>query len=99
VALDPSRGATTGYPVLNLFYRSTQSLPAADVTAAVVIINFAASTIAGLAAASRQLWSFARNRGVPFSRNLAPVCTLFAPTDFYRLIFHMIFPLIQFIHL
>ena len=39
---------------------------------AIVIINLTASAIGTLAAASRQLWSFARNKGVPFSNWLAP---------------------------
>ena len=39
---------------------------------AIVIINLTASAIAVLATASRQLWAFARNKGVPFSNWLAP---------------------------
>jgi amino acid permease len=59
--------ASTGYPIINLFYNSTQSLAAADVMTVVLIVNFTAAGIASLAAASRQLWAFARNHGVPFS--------------------------------
>jgi amino acid transporter len=59
-----------------MFYGATKSLAATNVMTAIVIINFTASAIANLATASRQLWAFARNRGVPFSAVLAPVCTL-----------------------
>jgi amino acid transporter len=40
--------------------------------ASIIIINLTACSIAILATASRQLWSFARNKGVPFSHFLAP---------------------------
>jgi amino acid transporter len=43
----------------------------------ILIINFAAASVATIAAASRQFWAFARNGGVPFSHFFAPVHTLF----------------------
>jgi amino acid transporter len=39
----------------------------------VIIVCDMASAIASLAAASRQLWAFARSRGLPFSNFFAPV--------------------------
>ena len=48
-----------------MFYSATNSLAATDVMTTIVIINFTASAIAVLATASRQLWAFARNGGVP----------------------------------
>ena len=65
----------TGYPFIDMLYGATNSLAATDVMSSIVIINFTASGIAILATASRQLWAFARNRGVPFSAFLAPVST------------------------
>ena len=62
-----------GFPFIDLFYNSTKSYAATNVMCAVVIINLTASAIAVLATASRQLWSFARNKGVPFSNWLAPI--------------------------
>ena len=62
----------TGFPFIDLFYNSTKSYAGTNVMCAVVIVNFTASAIAVLATASRQLWSFARNEGVPFSHWLAP---------------------------
>jgi amino acid permease len=66
----------TGYPVISLFFNATNSYAATNAMTAILILNFAAATISSLAAASRQLWAFACNRGVPFSKFLAPVRTL-----------------------
>lgn len=55
-----------------MFYNATQSLAATDVMTAIMIVNLTASSVAVLATASRQLWAFARNKGLPFSTWLAP---------------------------
>jgi len=70
--LDTSLVSLTGYPIIDIFQNATQNLAATDVMTAILILNFSASYIASLAAASRQLWAFARNGGVPFSRFFAP---------------------------
>jgi len=62
----------TGYPFIDLFHNATQSYPGTNAMCSIVVINLTASAIAVLATASRQLWSFARNKGVPFSNWLAP---------------------------
>jgi hypothetical protein len=66
----------TGYPIIDLFYSSTKSLASINTMTAIIIINFASAAISTLGACSRQLWSFARNRGLPFSSVFAPVCLL-----------------------
>ena len=63
----------TGLPFLQILYDVTKSLVAVDVLAAVVIITLTASVIAVVATASRQIWAFARDNGVPFSRAIAYV--------------------------
>jgi amino acid transporter len=65
--------SATGYPFMDLFYSATGSLVATDIMSLIVIINFTSSAIAVMATSSRQLWSFARNKGLPFSNFLAPV--------------------------
>jgi amino acid transporter len=55
-----------------MFYNATKSLAATDVMTAIMIVNLTASSVAVLATASRQLWAFARNKGLPFSTWLAP---------------------------
>jgi choline transport protein len=67
----------TPYPIINLFYNATGSYAATNIMTAVLIINTTAAAIAGLAAASRQLWAFARDHGVPFSGFISSVRPLF----------------------
>jgi amino acid transporter len=62
----------TGIPFIDMFYNATKSYAAKDVMTAIMVINLTASSIAVLATASRQLWAFARNRGLPFSQWSAP---------------------------
>jgi amino acid transporter len=59
-----------------MFFNATQNLAAADVMTAVIILNFTAANIACIAATSRQVWAFARNHGLPFSKFIAPVRTV-----------------------
>jgi choline transport protein len=59
-----------------MFYNATQSLAASDIMTTVLISVDAMAGVASLAAASRQLWAFARSGGVPFSRFFAPVRTV-----------------------
>jgi len=70
--LDTALQVSTGYPIINMFFNATQSLSAANVMTAVIIINFTAADIACIAATSRQVWAFARNHGMPFSEFIAP---------------------------
>jgi amino acid transporter len=76
--LETSLSSPIGYPILSMFSTITNSLAATDVMTTILIINFTAATIAALAAASRQLWAFARNGGLPFSHFFAPVRALFS---------------------
>ncbi|KAL1583925.1 hypothetical protein WHR41_07354 [Cladosporium halotolerans] len=57
----------TGYPFIQLFYNVTGSLGGASVMVVIVILALVSAAIAEVATASRQLWSFARDGGVPCS--------------------------------
>lgn len=57
----------TGYPFIQIFYDTTQSRAAATVMTLLVILPLLGSAIAVTAAASRQIWSFARDKGPPLS--------------------------------
>jgi amino acid transporter len=57
----------TGYPFIQLFYNTTGSLAGASVLVVIVILTLLSAAIAEVATASRQLWSFARDGGVPCS--------------------------------
>jgi len=65
--VDSILASATGYPFIQLFYNVTGSLGGATVMTLIVILTLTASAIAEIATASRQLWSFARDAGVPFS--------------------------------
>ena len=66
-----------GYPFMQIFYDATGSKAGASVMIAIIIIMDAAGTIAFLATASRLVWAFARDGGLPGSRFVSKVCTGF----------------------
>jgi amino acid transporter len=59
--------SATGYPFIQVFYNTTGSYAATNAMTAILIVTLTASTITEVATASRQLWSFARDNGVPFA--------------------------------
>lgn len=63
----------TGQPFIQLFYNATRSQGAATVMTVIVVVMLSACCISEVATASRQLWSFARDGGLPFSQWLAVV--------------------------
>ena len=63
----------TGYPFIQAFYNATNSRTGTSVMVAVIIVNVTSSVISTLATVSRQTWSFARDRGLPFSGFLGHV--------------------------
>lgn len=52
----------TGYPFIQVFFNVTKSYAGASVMTTIIIITLTASAIAEVATASRQLWSFARDK-------------------------------------
>ncbi|OQE27577.1 hypothetical protein PENSTE_c004G04882 [Penicillium steckii] len=65
--IDDILASATGYPFIQVFYNATESLPGTNTMTAILVLTLTASTITEVATASRQLWSFARDRGLPFS--------------------------------
>ncbi|CAF9924971.1 MAG: hypothetical protein HETSPECPRED_005709 [Heterodermia speciosa] len=65
----------TGYPFIQVFYNATQSYAATNVLVAIMIITLTACCVSEVATSSRQLWSFARDKGIPFSDWFAQVST------------------------
>lgn len=63
----------TGYPFIQIFYNSTKSYSATNVMVTILIVTLTSSTISEVATGSRQLWSFARDKGVPFHGMLSHV--------------------------
>ncbi|KAJ6087399.1 hypothetical protein N7467_006313 [Penicillium canescens] len=58
-------GKITGYNFMGIFMEATDSVPGSLTMCAIVITIYVCSLMGLLAAASRQLWSFSRDRGVP----------------------------------
>ena len=71
--IDSILKTNTGYPFIQVFFNATKSRAATNVMVTILIITLTSSAISVLATASRQLWSFARDKGLPFSDWLANV--------------------------
>lgn len=65
--LDSVLDTTTGQPVIQVFYNATQSVAGTSIMVAVIIIIFLSACVGQVATASRQMWSFSRDRGFPGS--------------------------------
>jgi len=64
-----------GYVFIQMFYNTTSSLAATNAMSAIVIIVAFFSVITIMASASRQLFAFARDDGLPYSEWLSDVCS------------------------
>ena len=71
--VDTILGTTTGYPFIQVFFDATKSYAGTNTMVAIIIIVFTSAVISEIATSSRQLWSFARDGGFPFSRHIAKV--------------------------
>lgn len=66
----------TGYPFIQVFFNVTKSYAATNIMTTIIIITLTACCISEVATSSRQLWSFARDKGIPFSDWFAYVSSL-----------------------
>ncbi|EXJ73243.1 uncharacterized protein A1O5_03003 [Cladophialophora psammophila CBS 110553] len=64
-SLDDAIDSPTGQPYIAVFYNATQSFAGASVLSALVIFMAIFCNLSITATASRQLWSFARDQGIP----------------------------------
>lgn len=71
----------TGYPYIQLFYNVTNNDVGATIMAAIVIINLTTCTISETATASRQIWAFSRDNGLPFSKFLSKVSQILSSRE------------------
>lgn len=62
-----------GFPYMQIFYQSTGSKGGATAMIAIILVMTVCGTIASLATASRLIWAFARDHGLPFSRHVSKV--------------------------
>jgi len=63
--LDSVLDTATGQPSIQVFYNATQSRAGTTVMVAVIIVILLSACVGQVATASRQMWSFARDRGKP----------------------------------
>ena len=75
--VDSLLNSPTREPFIQQFYNATGHLGGTNAMVAVVIILLAASATTEVATASRQIWSFARDRGLPGSDWISRVCWLY----------------------
>ncbi|KAL9059668.1 MAG: hypothetical protein Q9206_001371 [Seirophora lacunosa] len=66
-------GSTTGFPFIQLFYNVTNSRVGTHIMTTIIVVNIVSAVISEIATASRQIWSFARDDGFPFSDFLKKV--------------------------
>ena len=63
----------TGQPFIQVFFNATNSYAGTNTMVAIVVILLTSCCISEVATASRQIWSFARDRGLPASGWLSQV--------------------------
>ena len=71
-----------GYPFIQIFYDATGSKAGSSVLVAIMIVMDIAGTIAFIATASRLIWAFARDRGLPGWRTVSKVRSISSPRAF-----------------
>lgn len=63
--VDAILATATGYPFIAVFFNATQSYAGTNILTLILILTLTSAAIAEVATASRQLWSFARDKGIP----------------------------------
>ena len=63
--IDAALQTRTGYPFIEIFYQGVQSLTGAALMTSIIITLALYATVGTVAAASRQLWAFSRDRAIP----------------------------------
>ena len=61
--LDSALNTTTGQPVIQVFYNVTQSVAVTSIMVTVIILILLSACVGQVATSSRQIWSFARDKG------------------------------------
>lgn len=71
--LNSVTSSSTGQPYIAVVLNATQSVTATKILAIIVLILVVSCSVNGVTTTSRQLWSFARDGGLPFSPWLSQV--------------------------
>ena len=78
--LDVVLSSTNQYPFIDVFSQATRSTGGSAAMVAIIIFVDLGATVGSMAAASRMLWAFSRDRGVPGWRFLSKVHSLHCRT-------------------
>jgi choline transport protein len=86
---------TIGFPFIEIFLQATGSVGGSTGMTSIIIALAFSSTIRFLATASRMIWSFARDKGLPFSNILSKVQSTQTTLSrclqsFFMLLFHIL---------
>ncbi|KAB8230922.1 amino acid/polyamine transporter I [Aspergillus alliaceus] len=73
--IDKALNDPTGLPFVGIFLQATESIPGTAVMACIIIVMCFCTSVGMLASASRQFWSFSRDRGIPGWRIWSQVTT------------------------
>ena len=71
--IDAALNTDTNYPFLEIFYQGVGSRTGASVMASLIVVLAICATVGTMASASRQLWSFSRDKALPGWRFLQRV--------------------------
>jgi amino acid transporter len=71
--IETTANSSTGVPVIQIFYDSTQSKLATCILASMIVVIILATSVSLVAETSRSVYAFARDHGLPFSRLLSQV--------------------------
>lgn len=71
--LDNVLKSPTGFPFMEIFLQATRSTAGTTALTSLVVALAICATIGLIATSSRMTWSFARDRGLPFSKILSKV--------------------------
>lgn len=71
--IEATADSSTGVPIIQIFYDSTQSKAGACVLASLITVITLVTSVSLLAEGSRSVFAFARDHGLPFSRLLSKV--------------------------
>lgn len=63
--IDAALASPTGYPFMQIFLQATGSVAGTTVMCSIITVMGICTSVGMLASASRQFWSFARDRGIP----------------------------------
>lgn len=74
--IESALSSPTGQPYIQVFYNATNSRTGTTVLTVVIATMTLCNTINNVASASRQLYAFARDRGLPFASTLSYVSRL-----------------------